>query len=457
MNNLLSDKDMNLIKCFMKKYENIYAMYIEYPHKSVWSDKINENDMRIALKNLFSGNKNAPLLLYVHIPFCPKQCFYCTCHTYITNNYEKIKEYLNSLYCEINLLREVFDKYSIKPNFKEIHLGGGSPTILHEKEFDALIEKIKSIADIKKLTEFAIEIDPRVTTIEMLKYYHEKGINRISFGVQDFDPDVQKAINRVQPVDLLENLLTPQIRKYFHGINFDIMWGLPKQTSESFRKTIDTAIKLSPDRISLLLLHYAPEVKKHQKKMNQSEFPSIEERTMFFHEAVETLQKNGYIRIGLDHFAKQTDTLATALRNKTLHWNSLGYTAGKYNDVIGTGSGSSSTITGEFYFQNLYSLTDYESAVRSGKFPVYRGYKLNNDDIIRRDIIHNLRIYFSVDFSNIEKKYNIVFNRYFEKELLMMDDLINDGILKLTEKNIAITELGKYFTMQVCHIFDNYK
>ncbi|MFA5778967.1 MAG: oxygen-independent coproporphyrinogen III oxidase [Elusimicrobiota bacterium] len=457
MNNLPRDKDINLLKHLMRKYENIYAMYVEYPHKSAWTTDFDDNVFRIALKNLFSNDKYAPLLLYVHIPFCSKQCFYCTCHTYITNNYEKIKEYLNSLYCEIDLLREVFDKYSIKPNFKEIHLGGGSPTILLKKEFDTLIEKIQSIADIKKLTEFAIEIDPRASTIEMLKYYHEKGINRISFGVQDFDPDVQKAINRIQPVALVENLLTPEIRSYFHGINFDIMWGLPKQTSESFRKTIDTAIKLSPDRISLLLLHYAPEVKKHQKKMNQSEFPSIEEQTMFFHEAVETLQKNGYIRIGLDHFAKSTDTLAKALRNNTLRWNNLGYTSGNYYNIIGLGPWSASTITSEYYFQNIYSLKEYENAVKNLKFPVYRRYKLNNDDIIRRDIIHNFRIYFSVDFSNIEKKYNIIFNKYFEKELAMINDLVSDGILKLTEKNITITELGKYFTMQVCHVFDNHK
>lgn len=450
--------DITLVNKLIKKYNrNLYAMYVEYPHKSVWSDKISDSDFKIALNNLFSENKNAPLLLYLHIPFCPRQCYYCTCHTFITNNHEKIQNYLNTLCLEIDLLRNLFEKYSVKPNFREIHLGGGSPTILLKKEFDALIEKIQSITDIKKLTEFAIEIDPRVTTIEMLRYYHGKGINRISFGVQDFDPDVQKAVNRIQPAYLTEKLLTPEIRKYFHGINFDIMWGLPKQTRKTFRKTIETAIKLSPDRISLLLLHYAPEVKKHQKKMKISEFPSTEEKTAIFHETIETLQKAGYVRIGLEHFAKPSDDLAKALKNSTLRWNNMGYTSGRYYDIIGLGPWSASTITPEYYFQNVYSLKEYESTVKKLKFPVYRGYKLNKDDIIRRNIIHNLRIYFSVDFGNIENKYNIIFTEYFEKELSMMNDLINDGILNLTEKTIEVTELGKYFTMQVCRIFDNHK
>ena len=250
MKDITRDSDMTQLNQLLKKYTNIYSMYVEYPHKSVWTADLGDAALGGALGNLFSKDKNAPLLLYVHIPFCPTQCFYCTCHTYLTRNYERVREYLRQLYSEVDLYRGIFDKCGVKPAFREIHLGGGSPGMLHKEEFDRLLEKLGSVADLKNLSEFSIEVDPRAANVEMLRYYHEKGINRISLGVQDFDPDVQKAINRVQPAELVENLLTPEIRRYFHGINFDIMWGLPKQTRATFKKTIETTIRLSPDRIS---------------------------------------------------------------------------------------------------------------------------------------------------------------------------------------------------------------
>ncbi|MDD5688013.1 MAG: oxygen-independent coproporphyrinogen III oxidase [Elusimicrobia bacterium] len=454
--NIVKKIDVNVITRLVKKYSDLYAMYIEYPHKSFWSDNFKDEEYRNALKNLNILKKDIPLLLYVHIPFCQKQCFYCTCHTFVTNDYGCVKNYLNYLYREIDLLHNIFDKYSITPNFREIHLGGGSPTMLHEEEFNQLLKKLKTIANIKKLSEFAIEIDPRAVTIDMLRYYHSKGINRISFGIQDFDLNVQRSINRIQPQKLVEDLLTSEIREYFHGINFDIMWGLPRQTKESFKKTINSVIGLSPDRVSLLKLHYAPDIKRHQRLMNKSDFPGEREKISIFHETIQTLENNGYMRIGLEHFTKPTDDLAKALKDKTLHWNSLGYTVGRYSDIIGLGSGSASTITSEYYFQNVYPLADYETDITKGKFPIYRGYKLNNDDIIRRDVIHNLRTYFSVDFDEIEKRYDIDYQEYFNKEITMLDEFIKDGLLNISEKMIVLTELGKHFTAQVCRVFDKY-
>lgn len=448
--------DINSVNELRKKYShNLYAMYVEYPHKSIWSKNFTDEHFKIASKNLFCRKKDTPLLLYVHIPFCLRQCFYCTCHTFITKDYEKIKSYLNTLYREIDMLKELFNNYSVTPNFREIHLGGGSPTILHEKEFEQLIEKLGSIADIKQLSEFAIEVDPRETSKEKLLYYHSKGITRLSFGVQDFDLNVQKAVNRVQPPELLEKVLTPDIRKQFRSINFDIMWGLPGQTPESYKKTIDTVVKFSPDRISLLMLHYAPDVKKHQKLMKQHNIPDVNEKTKLFQIACQMLENNGYVRIGLEHFAKTTDELAIALKNKTLHWNSLGYTAGRYLDIIGIGSGSSSRITDNYYFQSHYPLSDYETSIANNKFPVYRGYKLNNDDVIRREIIHKLRNYFSLNFNNIETQYDIEFKKYFKSENDALKKLAEDGILELSGNTMTVTELGKYFIFHVCHVFDN--
>jgi oxygen-independent coproporphyrinogen-3 oxidase len=451
MNALSIDVDAGLIQ----KYNSEVFMYGEYPHKSFWSFQFDEGDFRTALEGLFSCRKDVPLLLYVHIPFCSQQCFYCTCRTVVTRNYERIKNYLNQLLHEIDLFRNLFDKNSVTPNFREIHIGGGSPTVLHEEEFDLLIDKLQSIADIKNISEFALEIDPRGMTKEKLRYYHSKGINRVSFGVQEFDLDVQKAINRVQPSELLEELLTPEIRNLFTGINFDILCGLPRQTRESFRRTIDTVMKFSPERIALLTMCYSPDFSKHQKLMNESEIPDLYERTILFLESVQTLLNDGYVRIGLEHFAKPTDDLAKAAKNKMLFWCGLGYTPGRYHNVIGLGTSSTSIISG-CYAHNVYELSEYEAAIKGNLFPIYRGHKIRDDDVIRCDIIKTLRSYFSLDYRQIEEKYDIEFEKYFKEEIAALDEFVKDGLVELSDNAITITELGKSFTGFVCRSFDRY-
>ena len=445
-----------------KKYNHDAFMYVEYPHKSFWSEKFNERDFKAGLRSLFLKDKNAPLMLYVHIPYCKRQCFYCTCHTMITNDYERIKNYLNLLFLEIDLFRKFFEENSIIPNFTEVHLGGGSPTILQEKEFGQLIEKLQSIVDIKKLSEFSIEIDPREVNIEKIKFYHSRGIDRLSFGIQDFDLDVQKAINRVQPPELIEKLLTPEVRKLFKkGINFDIICGLPLQSRESIRRTFEKIVKISPDRICFNYLHFSPKFAKHQMIMfdgrdgRPSEVPNLYTRKMLFTEVLNILVSSGYVRTGYDHFAKPDDEVAKAMRNKTMRWNALGVTAGRYSDVIGIGPHSYSTI-GNYYSQNVYELPVYEAAVTKGRFPIYRGYKLNKDDMIRREVIQALRNFFFIDFKDIEKKYDIDFRKYFKKEIISLAEFVKDGIAELSDEKITITELGQQFTNVVCMNFDAY-
>ena len=448
--------DLGLLKRLIKKYgNNVYTMYVEYPHKSFWSNAFDDTAFRMALEKLFANDKQIPLMLYTHIPFCPKQCFFCTCYSVVTKNYEAVKQYMRSLFGEIDLLCAFFQQRGITPNFTEIHLGGGSPTYLNESEFDLLIEKLELLVDIKRLKEFTIEVDPRAVTKEKLKYYHQKGLSRISLGVQDFDLDVQKAVNRVQPPGLIEALLTPEIRKYFtSGINFDIPCGLPRQTRASFKKTIDKLIELSPDRTCVIYVNYALDLKAHQRLINQSMVPDFYERSVLFHDAAVNLLNNGYERIGFDHFAKKADSLAKAMREKSLHWNGLGYRAGKFLDIIGIGASSASRMTEYYYSQNFYEIENYEAAIANNKFPVYRGYKLDGDIIIRRDVIHRLRSYFCLDFADIEKAFNIDFNEYFKEERFWIDELAKDGIIELSGRGIIITEMGKYFTFLVCRIFD---
>lgn len=453
MSGAARDIDGNLIR----KYGYNAFMYIEYPHKRYWSEEFNDPDFRIALEELFAGDKNVPLLLYVHMPYCQKQCYFCTCHVEITKDYEMVKNYLNVLYREIDLFLSFFDQRSIRPNFREIHLGGGSPTYIYEEEFNELIEKLGSLVDISGLNEFSIEIDPRRVKRDRLKYYHEKGINRISFGVQDFDLDVQRAVNRVQPAKLTENLLTGEIRKCFkHGINFDIICGLPRQTRETMRRTMQKVVEMSPDRICLNYLDYAPKFAPHQLLMPKAEIPDVYERKVLFLEALEILLGNGYVRTGYDHFAKPTDDVARAMENRTMQWNSLGYTPGRCVDMIGIGVHSYSRVGPDYYSQNVYELESYEAAVARGEFPIYRGHKLNRDDVIRRDIIQQLRSYFRIRYQDVEKKYGIRFREYFKKEETVLEEFARDGIVELSDGGITITELGRQFANLACRSFDKY-
>lgn len=343
MDDMLGKSREYLIKKYnIDLYNYGSYMYNEYPHKSIWSKEFNKDDYRRALKSLFLNQEDNPRLLFIHIPFCRQRCFFCLCHSFIIKDYGIVKNYLNFLFQEIDLLRKFCDDNLITPDFQRIHIGGGSPTILAEEEFDQLIERIQTITDIRNIEEFSIEIDPRNTSKEKIKYYQAKGINRISFGIQDFNFDVQKAVNRVQPLELIKNLLVPDIRKGLSSVNFDILCGLPRQTRESFRETIDTVIKLSPERIMLMFFIYAPDTKVHQKLIKKSEIPDVNERIVFFHDAIEALLANGYVRIGVDHFAKPTDSLAKAMIDENIHWNSLGYGVGKQLDMLGLGPNSSS-------------------------------------------------------------------------------------------------------------------
>jgi len=444
----------NVSESLVKKYDVKTSYYTDYPPLGLWLDSYKDTDYIKSMEGLIAKKEREPLLLYLHFPYCPRLCTYCQCYHLITQDRAKVKEFLAHLYIEINLLHIFFKKHSYKPLIKEIHLGGGSPSFLDTKEFDELIENLKKIVDFDELAEFTIEIDPRQVNRDRMVYYHEKGINRISFGVQDFDPNVQKAVNRIQPPEMVADLLVPEIRRLFKTVNFDIIYRLPLQTRESFRKTIDTVIKLSPDRIALCVLGYRPDIFKHQRLLKESDIPEIYESTIIFIEAMQNLLDNGYLRIGLDHFAKPVDELGKALKNKTLHRNALGYTPGRYKDMIGIGPSSMAKI-GDCYFQNEYLLDTYYSALKNNKFPILRGYRLNKDEIIRRELMHKLLCYFSLNFKDIENKYQIDFKKYFKRELDDLDEFVNEGIIELRGDSIISTEIGTLFLRHVCRVFDN--
>lgn len=452
------DVDKEKYRQLAEKYDlgNVF-WYIEYPHKSFWSENFKESGYANAIRELARDNKNPGVLLYLHIPFCQEMCYFCVCYFKITHDYERVKSYMRYLHKEIDLLKNFCEQESINLNFQEVHFGGGSPTYLREKEFDELVKKLEGLVSIDGLREFAIEIDPRRVDKERLRFYKSRGINRISFGIQDFDPKVQKLINRIQPKELMDNLLTPDIRNLFeNGINFDIICGLPGQTLNSFRSTIEKVIELSPDKVSLTFMSYSPENHRHQKLMlREGPIPDLYEQKMLFLEALELLSANGYTRMGYDHFAKSTDPVAKARQQRKMAWNSFGFTPGVCTNFIGLGVHSYSII-GPNYSQSTYDQAQYESCINSGRFPIFRGHSLTNDDLMRRDIIHQLRGYFNLKFKEVEDVYGITFSEYFKKELETLHQISKDNLVEINDEGIFITNLGQQFANVVCGVFDTY-
>ena len=439
-----------------KKYNRDAKWYTEYPHKHFWTEEFNEDSLKAALADFFL-TRNDPTLLYFHMPFCNKQCYFCTCHTEISPDYEKILAYMKSARMEIELYRKFFDAHAIKPNIREVHFGGGTPSNLKEKDFSELKNALATFTDFGQVAEFAMEIDPRYVKPDKMHFFADCGLNRVSFGIQDFNDKVMIAVNRRQPAKIIESLLTPDIRARFQSINFDILCGLPYQTRDTFKATIKKVIELSPDRIALYFTS-KPNVKfsPHWLKMPQDVIPNEIDKKVMFVDALEMLLANGYIRTGYDMFAKASDEVAKALDTGKTTWNSFGSTPGRCMDYLALGVHSYGRLGPEVYYQNVYELTHYEGLLNAGMFPVFRGHHLDKDDRIRRDVIVTLRVYFDIHFGTIENRYQIDFREYFQYELDVLKEYAEDELIEIKEEGIVITELGKQFANLICAVFDKY-
>src|SRR3989339_93495 len=439
----------------LKKYDIYADDYSDYPHKSNWSKEFGDKEYRTALNETFSSKNQSPTLLYVHIPFCRTLCYYCICHKEITSDYNKILDHFNNyLSKELKILNQFLKENSLNPNFKEIFLGGGSPTLLEKSEFDRLIELISEFCNIKNLDRFCIEVDPRTCSPEKLEYYIQKGINNISIGIQDFDHKVQKAVNRVQPVELVKRLLTPDIRKVIKSINFDFLVGLPFQTESSIEKTMKQTVELNPDRISFCFFHYTTKFNSHMKLL-EKDIPDFAQRKRIFITGVNYLLNNGYIRTGFEHFAKADDIVAKSIREKKATYTSLG-AIGKTTNVIAIGRSGHSILEDNYLIQNFYEQDLYATALSKNEFPIYRGKKLTKDDALRRYIIRQLKTYFAISIPYIENRINESFKNYFKNEIDLMNEFINDDLVHISAEEVAITEKGKLFTDLIASIFDNY-
>ena len=450
LNSSLADQD------FKNLFNKPGPYYNCYPILGQWKNyKEIKTDYKESIIDFFKKNPDKPISLYVHIPYCAKLCYYCCCRLHVSNNRETINNFVKVLVKEINMFNSLLKENNISPNIKDIHFGGGTPSHLTVYEIEEIIQNLKKFISLKDLSEFSMEIDPRVVEPKNFETYSKLGIDRISFGVQDFDPVVQKKINREQSFDLIESLMKNNLEKYFKGVNFDLLYGLPGQTKETFQKTIELTKQLSPERITLIKYAHIPNKVKHMKMIKEEDLPDVNDLPVIFMDSTKQLIEGGYDWVGIDHFAKKTDQLSLAKKKGEVYRNFGGETPGFTKDIISLGPTSTSGF-GNYYFQNTYDLKEYREIVNSGNFPISRGYILNKDDLIRRECNFSLQCNQTLDIDEISSKYEINFNDYFKKELIEFKQKEKEGMVNFNENQIKVTTYGRYFVRQICQIFDTF-
>jgi oxygen-independent coproporphyrinogen-3 oxidase len=393
-----------------------------------------------------------PLSLYFHIPFCDTICFYCACNKIATKDRSLSERYLRYLFKEIEMQAALYDP---DRQVEQLHWGGGTPTFLNHEEMRALMAKTRQHFRLYDNDEgdYSIEIDPRSVTAETIQVLREIGFNRFSLGVQDVNERVQIAVNRVQPIEQTQAVIEACRQYGAKSISVDLIYGLPFQTVDSFRETLDTILELSPDRLSIFNYAHLPHLFKPQRRINENDLPSADTKLQIMQLAVEHLTAQGYVYIGMDHFAKPDDELALAQANGTLHRNFQGYTTHADCDLIAMGVSSISSVA-ESYSQNAKTLDEYYAALDKDQFPVIRGITLNEDDVIRREVIQQLACHFQLSFAEIETQFNLNFADYFAQELSELAAMAQDGLLGLDAEGLVVTPRGRFLIRNICMVFD---
>jgi oxygen-independent coproporphyrinogen-3 oxidase len=442
-------QEVKFDKDLIYKYAKPAPRYTSYPTAAEFHP-ISEREWREKL--IKSNERKTPLSLYFHIPFCENECYFCGCNVIITKRKQVVNPYLEYLTKEMDLVGELIDK---NRKVVQLHWGGGTPNYLNREQMRWLMNEIKKRFDFEKDAEISIEIDPRHIDRETIFILREIGFNRASFGIQDFNEKVQRAVNRIQPEEMIFNVMGWLREAGFESVNIDLIYGLPYQSVETYSETIDKVIKLNPDRIANFNFAYVPWMKRLQRKIDEKALPKPEEKLEILKLTIDKLTKAGYLFIGMDHFAKPDDELAVAQRERTLHRNFQGYTTHAEAELLGFGATSISMLY-DAYAQNYKKLKDYYGKIDEGKLPVERGFFLNEDDIIRRDIIMRLMSHFQLYKSEIEEKYKIRFDEYFKREMEALKELEQDGLLKIYPDRIDITPAGRLLIRNIAVNFDIY-
>lgn len=437
---------------FIRQHDVAGPRYTSYPTALQFHEEFTQQDYLQAVER--SNHSRMPLSLYVHLPFCASLCYYCACNKVVTQNEDKKRRYLDALIREIRLRAQDFDKG--RPVY-QMHWGGGTPTYFNDAELTELwfeIGRNFHLVDSER-GEYSIEIDPRTIDPDKLGLLKGLGFNRISLGIQDFNLRVQEAINRVQSYQQIEDLMRAARSYQFRSVNFDLIYGLPYQTVDSVRDTIEQVIQLSPDRISLFNYAHLPERFKSQGLLPEEALPPADEKLQILCAASNQLTDAGYVYIGMDHFAKPSDELAQAQAEGKLHRNFQGYTTYKDADLVGLGVSSISLIN-NIYCQNTKSITEYQGLVEDDELPVTAGVTLSTDDEIRRAVIMSLLCQNWLIPRQIEEQFGIVFREYFAREISQLEGCVQDGLLHLQDGVYNVTPKGRLVVRKICMLFDIY-
>ena len=446
--------DTSSTLALLERYDRPGPRYTSYPTAVEFHDGVRDEQyrQRLALVNARAGE---PLSAYVHLPFCEERCAFCGCNVVITRHRDVAAEYLDTLDKEIDLLAgELPDRRTIA----QMHWGGGTPTYYEADQLSRVFDRVHRHFSFSDGAELGIEIDPRVTSVAHLHRLRALGFNRLSMGVQDFAPEVQKAINREQSYELTRDLLYEARAAGFASVNVDLIYGLPYQTVDGFRRTLEQTISMRPERVAAYSFAFVPWMRAHMKQLDNEALPTAALKLELLALTIDAFVTAGYRQIGMDHFALPTDELGQAVERGDLHRNFMGYTVQKTNDMVALGVSGIGEVHGAFV-QNTKKLPEYYAAVGAGRFAIERGYEMSPDDLLRRHVIGALMCNFRVDRADVERRFSIGFAGYFATELAELtaaESPATDGLVTVSESAIEVTPLGRLFVRNVCMVFDQY-
>ncbi len=428
--------------------------YTSYPTADRFTDGFHYRDYLQAVNAVRSRGLRHPISLYIHIPFCDTVCYYCACNKIVTKNREKAATYLGYLKREITMQGRLFTGMN---QVEQLHFGGGTPTYLSDAQMDDLMQHLRRWFNFAPdaLGEYSIEVDPRTVSPERVQRLREQGFNRISLGVQDFDVDVQKAVNRIQPEDMTLEVIDAARAAKFRSVSIDLIYGLPKQTVSSMAQTLDKVVAANPDRIAIYHYAHMPHLFKPQRRILEQDMPAADVKLDMLALCIHRLNAAGYVYIGMDHFAKPTDDLAIAQAQGRLHRNFQGYSTQSELDLVAMGVSAISAV-GLSYSQNMKTLDAYYDRLDQGELPVARGYKLGMDDVMRRFIIQMLMCNFELSIRSLEQAYPITFQRYFAAEMEKLHEMVALGLLTMDDDWISVTLKGRLLIRNICMIFDRH-
>jgi len=446
------DQSIVFDPALIAKYDQSGPRYTSYPTAVEFHDGFGEQAYRAACERSNAGNP--PLSLYFHIPFCDTICFYCACNKIATKDRSWAQPYLDRVYREMELQGALFDQ---SRKVTQLHWGGGTPTFISREQMRELMEQTRkhfTLAD-DDSGEYSIEIDPREADGETVRLLRDIGFNRMSLGVQDFNPQVQKAVNRIQSEAETLAVLEAARQEGFRSISIDLIYGLPFQSADAFSATLDRIIDFGPDRLSVFNYAHLPKMFKPQRRINEDELPRPQEKLDILQMSIDKLTGAGYVFIGMDHFARPDDELAVAQREGSLYRNFQGYSTQSECDLVGLGVTSIGKVANT-YSQNVKELEPYYRQIDAGHLPLLRGIELNRDDQLRRDVITRLICNFELDFAKVEQQWGIDFQDYFGALLPQLDGMQQDGLVRVDAKGIEVFPKGRLLIRNICMTFDRY-